>query len=140
MGAISGHYGNHGLLGYLWTFVVGHGVLELFAIWVAGAAGFLLGRAIIAPGDLTRGDALVLTGRVAMRMIGAVIILLVVAGLIEGFVSASTEPLWYRLVVSGASVVFLAAYLASGWVHLRGGGIATRGTAGVSPPSESRAS
>jgi uncharacterized membrane protein SpoIIM required for sporulation/uncharacterized RDD family membrane protein YckC len=140
MGALSGHYGNHGLLGYLWTFVVGHGVLELFAIWVAGAAGFLLGRAIIAPGDLTRGDALVLTGRVAMRMIGAVIILLVVAGLIEGFVSASTEPLWYRLVVSGASVVFLAAYLASGWVHLRGGGIATRGTAGVSPPSESRAS
>jgi len=140
MGAISGHYGNRGLLGYLWTFVIGHGVLELFAIWVAGAAGFLLGRAIIAPGDLARGDALVVTGRVAMRMIGAVIILLVVAGLIEGFVSASTESLGYRLAVSGASVVFLAAYLARGWVHLRGGTAAGGRASGVSSPSESPAS
>jgi uncharacterized membrane protein SpoIIM required for sporulation/uncharacterized RDD family membrane protein YckC len=118
MGAISGHFGNVGLLGYLWTFVIGHGVLELFAIWVAGAAGFLLGRALIAPGDLTRGEALVLTGRLAMRMIGAVIVLLIIAGLIEGFVSASTMPLAYRLAVSGASVVFLVAYLANGWAYL----------------------
>jgi uncharacterized membrane protein SpoIIM required for sporulation/uncharacterized RDD family membrane protein YckC len=120
MGAISGHFGNVGLLGYLWTFVIGHGVLELFAIWVAGAAGFLLGLALIAPGDLTRGEALVITGRLAMRMIGAVMVFLVIAGLIEGFVSASTEPLAYRLAVSGASVVFLVAYLANGWVWLRG--------------------
>jgi uncharacterized membrane protein SpoIIM required for sporulation/uncharacterized RDD family membrane protein YckC len=119
MGAISGHFGNVGLLGYLWTFVIGHGVLELFAIWVAGAAGFLLGRALIAPGDLTRGEALVLTGRLAMRMIGAVIVLLIIAGLIEGFISASTEPLAYRLAVSGASLVFLIAYLVNGWLFLR---------------------
>ena len=121
MGAISGHFGNVGLLGYLWTFVIGHGVLELFAIWVAGAAGFLLGRALIAPGDLTRGEALVLTGRLAIRMIGAVIVLLIIAGLIEGFVSASTEPLAYRLAVSGASLLFLAMYLLSGWLYLRTG-------------------
>jgi hypothetical protein len=81
-----------------------------------------------------------MTGRVAMRLIGAVIILLVVAGLIEGFVSASTEPLWYRLAVSGASVVFLAAYLARGWVHLHGGAGVTGRAAGVSPPSGSLAS
>jgi uncharacterized membrane protein SpoIIM required for sporulation/uncharacterized RDD family membrane protein YckC len=115
LGAVSGHFGNRGLLGYLWSFVIGHGVLELFAIWVAGAAGFLLGRALIAPGDLTRGEALVLTGRLALRMIGAVVVLLVLAGLIEGFVSASTVPLAYRLAVSGASLVFLLAYLANGW-------------------------
>jgi uncharacterized membrane protein SpoIIM required for sporulation/uncharacterized RDD family membrane protein YckC len=119
LGAISAHFGNRGLLGYLWTFVIGHGVLELFAIWVAGAAGFLLGRALIAPGDRTRGEALVLEGRLAMRMIGAVILLLVIAGLIEGFVSSSKEPLPYRLTVSGASVVFLLAYLANGWAWLR---------------------
>ena len=106
-------------LGYLWTFVIGHGVLELFAIWVAGAAGFLLGRVLIAPGDLTRGEALVLKGRLAMRMIGTVIVLLVVAGLIEGFISAGTSPLPYRLAVSAASQVFLMAYLANGWAYLR---------------------
>jgi uncharacterized membrane protein SpoIIM required for sporulation/uncharacterized RDD family membrane protein YckC len=128
IGAISGHFGNRGLLGYLWTFIIGHGVLELFAIWVAGAAGFLLGKALIAPGDLTRGDALVLTGRLAMRMIGAVVVLLVIAGLIEGFVSASTVPVAVRLGVSGASVVFLASYLANGWVYLRHGGSPVAGS------------
>ncbi len=119
IGAISAHFANRGLLGYLWTFIIGHGVLELFAIWVAGAAGFLLGKALIAPGDLTRGEALVLAGRLAIRMIGAVIVLLVVAGLIEGFVSASSEPLAYRLAVSAASLVFLLLYLANGWGYLR---------------------
>ncbi|MFN8651362.1 MAG: stage II sporulation protein M [Gemmatimonadales bacterium] len=119
IGAISGHFANVGLLGYLWTFVIGHGVLELFAIWVAGAAGFLLGKAFISPGELSRGEALALAGRLAMRMIGAVVVLLVIAGLIEGFVSASGEPLAFRLAVSGASVVFLLAYLANGWAWLR---------------------
>ncbi|HXI19495.1 MAG TPA: stage II sporulation protein M, partial [Gemmatimonadales bacterium] len=119
IGAISAHFANQGLLGYLWTFIIGHGVLELFAIWVAGAAGFLLGLALIAPGDLSRADALLLRGRLALRMIGAVVVMLVLAGTIEGFVSAGTEPLAYRLAVSAASLVFLAGYLGNGWVYLR---------------------
>lgn len=119
IGAISGHFANAGLLGYLWTFVIGHGVLELFAIWVAGAAGFLLGRAFIAPGDLSRAEALTLAGRLALRMIGTVVVLLFFAGLIEGFISASTQPLPYRLAVSGASLVLLVAYLVNGWAWLR---------------------
>lgn len=119
IGAISGHFANVGLLGYLWTFVIGHGVLELFAIWVAGAAGFLLGRAFIAPGDLSRAEALTLAGRLALRMIGTVVVLLVLAGLIEGFLSASTRPLAYRLAVSSASLLVLIAYLGNGWVYLR---------------------
>ena len=118
LGAVSGHFGNAGLLEYLWTFVIGHGVLELFAIWVAGAAGFLLGRALIAPGDYRRVDALLLAGRRALPMIGAVVVLLVLAGLIEGFVSASTMPLGYRLGVSSASLVFLVLYLGNGWRYL----------------------
>ncbi len=119
IGSISGHFANTGLLGYLWTFVIGHGVLELFAIWVAGAAGFLLGKAFIAPGDRARGEALALAGRLALRMIGAVVVLLVLAGLIEGFVSAGTRPLAWRLGVSGASLLFLLAYLMNGWAWLR---------------------
>jgi len=114
LGAISGHFANVGLLRYLWTFVIGHGVLELFSIWVAGAAGFLLGRALIAPGELPRRDALVLAGRTAMRLIGAVIVLLAVAGTIEGFVSSGEWPLTQRLLVSSASVVFLVLYLLNG--------------------------
>jgi uncharacterized membrane protein SpoIIM required for sporulation/uncharacterized RDD family membrane protein YckC len=114
LGAVSGHFANVGLLSYLWTFVIGHGVLELFSIWVAGAAGFLLGRALIAPGELPRRDALVLAGRNAMRLIGGVIVLLGVAGAIEGFVSSSEWPLAQRLIVSSGSLLFLALYLLNG--------------------------
>ena len=114
LGASAGHFANAGLLGYLLEFIVGHGVLELFAIWVAGAAGFMLGRALVAPGDLSRADALAVTGRVAIRMIGATVVLLVMAGLIEGLLSASSQDVGARLTVSAVSVLFLMAYLVNG--------------------------
>jgi uncharacterized membrane protein SpoIIM required for sporulation len=114
IGAFAGHFANVGLLDYLLTFILGHGALELFAIWVAGAAGFLLGRSVVAPGDLSRGDALVVSGRLAVRMLGATTLLLAVAGLIEGFVSAGGYGLGARLAASAASLGLLAAYLLNG--------------------------
>ena len=114
IGATAGHFANQGLLSYLLEFVVGHGLLELFAIWVAGAAGFLLGRSVVSPGDLSRSDALVLSGRTAVRMVGGAAVLLVVAGLIEGFVSAGEGDLMFRATASVGSLAFLAAYLLNG--------------------------
>ena len=114
IGAFAGHFANVGLLSYLLTFILGHGALELFAIWVAGAAGFLLGRSVVAPGRLSRADALVISGRLAVRMVGATALLLVVAGIIEGFVSAGGYGVPARLAASAASLTLLAAYLANG--------------------------
>ena len=114
IGATAGHFANVGLLAYLLEFILGHGLLELFAIWVAGAAGFLLGRTVVAPGELSRADALVLSGRTAVRMLGGAAVLLVVAGLIEGFVSAGTGDYILRGGASAASVAFLVLYLANG--------------------------
>jgi len=114
IGAFAGHFANAGLLDYLLTFILGHGALELFAIWVAGAAGFLLGRSVVAPGRLSRADALVVSGRLAVRMLGATALLLVVAGLIEGFVSAGGYGLGVRLAASATSLGLLAAYLLNG--------------------------
>ncbi len=114
LGTFAGHFANLGLLGYLMEFLVGHGVLELFAIWVAGAAGFLLGKSIVAPGDRSRTDALVASGRVAVRMMGAVAVFLVIAGSIEGFLSVGGEGLPVRAAASVASLAFLIGYLARG--------------------------
>jgi uncharacterized membrane protein SpoIIM required for sporulation/uncharacterized RDD family membrane protein YckC len=114
LGAAFGHYVNVGLGAYLGEFIIGHGVLELSAIWMAGGAGFLLGRTLIAPGDLARSDALVLAGRRTVRMLGACVVCLLVAGLIEGLVSTSAVGWTGRLVATGMSVVFLGGYLMHG--------------------------
>jgi len=114
-----GVFANHHAAGYLATFIAGHGVLELTAIFISGGAGLRLAQALVAPGDLTRKDALVLQGAVALRMIGAVVCLLIVAGAIEGLLSASDAPPAYKFAVSAASGVLLACYFASGRAYLK---------------------
>src|SRR6266850_2549605 len=118
LGLVIGLFQNYHALKYLMTFVAGHGVLELTAIFISAGAGFRLAKALIAPGDRTRRDALVLEGRIAARMIGAVVTLLVIAGTIEGLLSASdASPLW-KYGVSAATAVLLALYLLSGRTYL----------------------
>ena len=114
-----GVFVNHHAGGYLATFIAGHGILELVAIFIAGGAGFRVAGAVLVPGDRTRRDALVLEGRVAARMIGAVVCLLTVAGAIEGLLSASDAAPAYKFAVSAASAVLLVCYFASGWAYLR---------------------
>jgi uncharacterized membrane protein SpoIIM required for sporulation len=119
-GAVLGLFANYSLAGWLLTFVAGHGVLELTAIFIAGGAGFRVAGAIIAPGDRTRRDALVLEGRIAIRMVAAAVTLLAIAGTIEGLLSASDAPAAYKYAVSAASAVFLFLYLRNGSNHLKG--------------------
>jgi uncharacterized membrane protein SpoIIM required for sporulation len=108
---------------------MGHGVLELTAIFIAGGAGFRIAGAIIAPGDRTRRDALVLEGRMAAGMVAAAVTLLAIAGTIEGLLSASDAPAVYKYAASTASVVFLLLYLRNGSNHLRA-------TASPAPPAQ----
>jgi uncharacterized membrane protein SpoIIM required for sporulation/uncharacterized RDD family membrane protein YckC len=113
-GAILGMFANYGLAAWILTFVAGHGVLELTAIFVAGGAGLLVGRALIAPGNLTRGDALVVHGRLAIRMVGGSACLLLLAGTIEGFLSASEANPLLKLGVCATSLVLAGLYFEAG--------------------------
>jgi len=119
MGTVFGVFKNYNALSFLTTFVAPHGVLELTAIFISAGAGFRLAHAIIAPGDRMRRDALVVEGRIAVLMIGAVVTLLLIAGAIEGLFSTSDAPAAIKYVVSALTAVFLALYLVSGWIGLR---------------------
>jgi uncharacterized membrane protein SpoIIM required for sporulation len=122
LGLVLGLFQNYQAMKYLLTFVLGHGVLELTAIFISAGAGFRLAKAMIAPGDRTRKDALVVEGRIAARMIGAVVTLLAIAGTIEGLLSASAAaPIW-KYGVSAATAVLLVLYLANGRVYLNSAG------------------
>jgi uncharacterized membrane protein SpoIIM required for sporulation len=67
--------------------VAAHGVLELSCIVVAGAAGLRLGWALVEPGTETRGNALRREARPALAIVLGTAPWLVVAGLVEGFVT-----------------------------------------------------
>lgn len=121
LGAGFGLFVNYHAGGYLATFVAGHGVLELTAIFIAGGAGLRVAGALFAPGDRTRRDALVLEGRIAAQMIGAVVTLLAIAGTIEGLLSASDAPAGYKYAASALSAIFLVIYFGSGWAYRRRG-------------------
>lgn len=111
LGAVAGLFANHGLSLYLWTFVLPHGVIELTAITIAGGAGLWLGSALILPGRLTRREALQRRGREAVSLLGGTTLLLLVAGLIEGFISPSALPRQAKLLLAGLFAVALGVYL-----------------------------
>ena len=77
--------------------ILPHGLLELTAVVIAGAAGLRLGWALIDPGDRSRGTALREEGRRAVVMVLGLVLTFVVAGTIEGFVTGSTLPTWARV-------------------------------------------
>ena len=118
LGFVLGLFQNYHAMNYLLTFVLGHGVLELTAIFISAGAGFRLAKAIIAPGDRTRRDALVVESRIAARMIGAVVTLLAIAGTIEGLLSTSAAPAIWKYGVSAATAVLLVLYFANGSAYL----------------------
>lgn len=74
------------------AFVIGHGVLEMSCIYLAAGAGMLIGYSIWNPGDLSRGNALKKAGIEAVKLVFGCACLLVIAGIIEGFLSPSGLP------------------------------------------------
>ncbi|MCA1553804.1 MAG: stage II sporulation protein M, partial [Chloroflexi bacterium] len=95
----------------LWEFVVGHGVLEISEITMAGGSGLLLGYAMLQPGLLSRQNALMLAAQKSVRLLLGSVPLLVVAGTIEGLLSPSDAPAWIKYAVGIGSGVLLYGYL-----------------------------
>ena len=96
----------------LWSFVTPHGVLELPAIFIAGGAGLLLANGMLFPGSLPRRDALAEAGRRAIRLLVGVVPILVIAGIIEGFVSPTATPAVAKFAFGAGLFVLFALYLA----------------------------
>lgn len=61
-----------------------HGTTEIFAICISGAAGIRIGTAIAFPGQKSRADAAVEAGRTAATAMAGTVLMLAVAGLLEG--------------------------------------------------------
>ena len=96
---------------FLW--IAPHGQLELFAIFVACAAGLLIFWAWVAPGARTRGQALAEDGRAFFTIVIGCALMLLVSGVIEGFV---TRQDWPWPVKIGIGTIALAVFVVYQWV------------------------
>lgn len=126
LGAMFGLYHAHGLGLYLWSFAGPHGVLELTAICIAGGAGMLMGSALLMPGRTTRRRALAQRSRDAVSLLGGVVILLLLAGLIEGFISPSELPDEVKIAFGIFTGLLLFPWLLRGGTREPGEGAAVR--------------
>jgi uncharacterized membrane protein SpoIIM required for sporulation len=127
LGAIFAFTHQHGLAGRLFDFITAHGCVELSCIVIAGAAGSLLGEALIRPGTRTRGEAFRLAAVEGLRVMVVVTLLLIVCGFIEGYVSPDPEvPRWARITIGVGYWLFMVSLL-RGYVFGRSrGGAAIR--------------
>jgi uncharacterized membrane protein SpoIIM required for sporulation len=94
LGGLLGLTAYHGIGFELATFVIGHGVIELSVIFMAGGSGLMLGWALLRPGLMRRRDALALAARKAVQLLGGAVPWLVAAGVIEGFISPNENLSW----------------------------------------------
>lgn len=111
LGTISGYLIARGHGERFLAFVASHSSFELTAIVIAGAAGLVLGHAILAPGAYSRTAALRRRGLVAVKLALGSAGMLFVAALIEGFWSAQPAPATIKYAVGLFLWVVVIAYL-----------------------------
>ena len=95
----------------LWSFVAPHGALELPAIVLSGAAGLRLGQGVLFPGFLPRRASVARAGAEAVTLVIGCVPILVVAGVIEAFVSPTALAVPLKFGMGAALFVLLAWYL-----------------------------
>lgn len=110
LGAIFGLLQAHGLSGGLGEFVVAHGFIELSVIFLAGGCGLYMGDGLLRPGLLSRRTALVQRSRQSVQLILGCVPLLILAGLIEGFLSPSGVPWPVKVTVGLLTGIALHTY------------------------------
>ncbi len=95
----------------LWSFVAPHGVLELPAIFISGGAGLRLAYGLLFPGFLPRRESVARAGTEAVKLLLGTIPILVIAGVIEAFVSPTGLAVPLKFGLAGALFVLLLTYL-----------------------------
>jgi uncharacterized membrane protein SpoIIM required for sporulation len=107
VGAVGGMMADHGALDVFLSLIAPHGMLELTAIWIAGAAGLKIFWTWIVPGGRPRSRALAEEGRALFTVAIGLVGVLGVSGLIEGFVTGSALWPWLKIVIGA---IALAGY------------------------------
>jgi uncharacterized membrane protein SpoIIM required for sporulation len=114
MGVLAVATARAGMALQLWDFVAAHGALELPAIFIAAGAGLEIARGLLFPGMLPRKESLRQAGNRGTKLLLGTIPLLVVAGVIEAYVSPVKIATPLKFLLSAVLFTALVLYLSSG--------------------------
>src|SRR5438874_1219010 len=126
LGEVAGLFASVGQSGKFWGLVLPHGLLELTGVFIAGAAGLMLGWSLIDPGDRPRSTALLEEGRRAIVIVLGLIAVFGAAGSIEGFVTGHVGSTVVRVGIGAAAESAFLLYVVQ-----RGRDAARRGVTGA---------
>ena len=122
LGAVFAFVSQHGLRAQLLNFLVAHGCVELSVMCLSGAAGAAVGEALIRPGPAGRIESFREAALSSGKLLIACAVLLVGAGVLEGYVSPNPRfALWARVGIGVSYWLFMVALL-SGWLFGRRAG------------------
>ncbi len=110
LGAFASVYHQHGLSLEFWGWILPHGVTEMGAMVLCGAAGLMLAFGFISPGRRTRLQSLVLVGRTAGRIVVGALFMFFIAALIEGLFRQLVHDTAARYAMACATVALWTAY------------------------------
>ena len=103
-----------GITTEFWAWILPHGVTEIGAIILCGGCGLMLGKAIVNPGIVSRGESLRRAGIEAGSTCVGVTLMLIVAAVIESYLRQSHLDSTARLLFAGITALFWITYFATG--------------------------
>lgn len=109
-GAFMALFASQGLGFEAFGWLMIHGATELFAITLASAAGFRIGWVLAFPGELTRLDALKVAGRSVGLVMAGVVVMLCLAGVLEGVGRQLITDDWLRYLIAFGTMALWLAY------------------------------
>jgi uncharacterized membrane protein SpoIIM required for sporulation len=122
VGLSAGVLAANGKLGEFFGLILPHGMLELTAVFIAAGTGLRIGWTLIEPGPRSRTDALAEEGRATFGIALGFVVMLMVSGAIEAFVTPSPLPTWARISIGAiVEVAFLSYVVVLGSRAVRAG-------------------
>jgi len=110
LGALTGLVYIFGNPVHYWSLILPHGIIELTAIFISGGAGLILARSILIPREYSRRHSIIKGAKEAVSLVFGVILMLVIAGIIEGFFTPLAISPSVKLVFALATAVGLMLY------------------------------
>lgn len=120
LGGLTGlvyHFGNPTIY---WSLILPHGIVELTAIFISGGAGLIIARSILIPNEYTRKHSIIKGTKEAVSLVFGIILMLVIAGLIEGFFTPLPISPIAKLMFSLATAIGLLIYFCIPYFYNKG--------------------